>query len=384
MPLPLCSCGVIPVSASIRRHGASRGATTAFLLSTPQTGVDSIAITFGSLGLVLAIFRPIAALLTGLIGGILVQLFDTSAPADVAENPNSPTCKEPCCSDTAPGNVLLRALHYGFVTLPRDIGAALLVGVVIAGAMATLVQPDQWKMGSGILAILLVMAASVPIYVCATASVPIAYALVYVGASPGTALAFLIAGPATNAATITTTWKLLGRRTAVTYLATVAVGAIAAGLLLDWLFPELKASMPKLGAPVGQTAEHAHHAGQIDWLTHLGAIALLAVMMLSSKTLARLMKGKRILGKTEDHAGASPAGQRLDLVVTGMTCSHCAESVRRALAECDGVTSVEVDLTGGRALVTGDRLDPSQLTAAVAQLGYSANLPKANLPKEGT
>ena len=380
VPLPLCSCGVIPVSASMRRHGASRGATTSFLLSTPQTGVDSIAVTLGSLGTVVAIFRPVAALLTGLIGGILVQLFDDSpARTDATDKSDSPACEEPCCAETGPRNVLLRALHYGFVTLPRDIGGALLVGIAIAGAMATLVKPDQLEIGSGILAILLVMAFSVPIYVCATASVPIAYALIHVGVSPGAALAFLIAGPATNAATITTVWKMLGRRTALLYMATVAAGAIAAGLLLDWLFPELKDRMPKLSPPAGQTAGHAHHAGQISWLTHLGAVALLAVMMISSKTIARLTPGKKLVGKEPQRADASPAGQRLDLGVGGMTCSHCAESVRRALAECTGVSSVEVDLAEGRAVVTGERLDRKQLADAVTELGYAVSP-----PNEGT
>ncbi len=376
VPLPLCSCGVIPVAASIRRHGASRGATTSFLLSTPQTGVDSIAVTLGSLGMVVAIFRPVAALLTGLIGGILVQVFD-HAPvrADAMGKSDSPACEEPCCAETGPRNVLLRALHYGFVTLPRDIGGALLLGIAIAGAMAALVKPDQLEIGSGILAILLVMAVSVPIYVCATASVPIAYALIHVGVSPGAALAFLIAGPATNAATFTTIWKMLGRRTAVLYLATVAVGAIAAGLLLDWLFPDLKASMPKLGHPAGQTDGHAHHATQITWLTHLGAVALLAVMMISSKTMARLTQSKKLAEREQQLADAPPAGQRLEIAVGGMTCSHCAESVRRALAECVGVSSVEVDLAGGRAVVTGERLDRKQLADAVTELGYTAGLP---------
>ncbi len=379
VPLPLCSCGVIPVSASIRRHGASRSATTAFLLSTPQTGVDSIAVTFGSLGSVFAIFRPIAALLTGLIGGGLVQLFDKSDRPDPTEEPSAPRCEEACCASTGSRSVLLRVLHYGFVTLPRDIGVALLVGVLIAGAMAALVQPDQWKLGDGILAILLLMAASVPIYVCATASVPIAYALVYVGVSPGAALAFLIAGPATNGATFTTVWKFLGRRTALLYLLTVALGAVASGLLLDWLFPDLKASIPRLGAPADQTGEHNHGTPELSWSIHVGAVALLTVLVISSRTMARLLNRAGDVEKKEVEAGGSDAPQRLELVVTGMTCSHCAENVRRALTECDGVSSVEANLARGRAVVTGDRFDQKQLAAAVAELGYAASL-----PEEGT
>jgi hypothetical protein len=370
VPLPLCSCGVIPVSASIYRHGASRAATTAFLLSTPQTGVDSIAITYGLLGPVFAIYRPIAALLSGLVGGMLVQLFGEPRDAVTTGPPTNAVCREACCAKTAPQNALLRVLYYGFVTLPRDIGGALLLGVLIAGAMAAFVEPGQWHdyFRSGILSILLMMALGVPIYVCATASVPIAAGLIHMGASPGAALAFLIAGPATNGATITTVWKLLGRRTAAIYLLTITASAVACGLLLNWLFTWLDAPLPQL-------EHHQHSAGHGGSLSHVWAVALLAVMILSSKTLARLRKGERLVGKEADHTPASAAGQRLDLVVTGMTCSHCAESVRRALAACDGVSSAEVDLLHGRAVVTGDGLDPGQLAAAVAALGYAASLP---------
>ncbi|MHC4177108.1 MAG: SO_0444 family Cu/Zn efflux transporter [Planctomycetota bacterium] len=374
VPLPLCSCGVIPVSASMYRHGGSRAATTAFLLSTPQTGVDSIAITWGLLGPVFAIYRPIAALLTGLLGGGLVQLVDESRDPQAGEEPNVTTCRRECCQPTVSQNRLLRVLHYGFVTLPRDIGPALIVGILIAGVITALV-PEGWlkeHIEVPILSILLMMAVGVPIYVCATASVPIALGFIHAGASPGAALAFLIAGPATNAATFTTIWKLLGRRTAVLYLLTVAASAIACGLLLDWLFLWLGAAKPQL-----DSLGHSHGDG--GWLRHGWAIALLAVMMLSSKTLARPMKGTRFLRTEKDHTDAPRAERQLDLVVTGMTCSHCAESVRQALAECDGVDSVDVDLTRARAAVTGDRLDPSQLTAAVAELGYAATL-----PEEGT
>lgn len=368
VPLPLCSCGVIPVSASIYRHGASRSATTAFLLSTPQTGVDSIAITYALLGPVFAVYRPIAALLTGLVGGGLVQLFDGPRRGNAARRPAATACEEPCCVPTVSRNLLLRVLHYGFVTLPRDIGGALLVGVLIAGAMAAFVDPGEWKeyLDRDIVSILLLMGLGVPVYVCATASVPIAVGLIHMGASPGAALAFLIAGPATNAATFTTIWKLLGRRTAVLYLVTVAASAVACGLMLNWLFGWLE-------EPTRQLDQHYHAAAPGDWLGHGWAVLLLAVMIISSKTVSRLRKGKRLVGEETRHAEASPAGQRLELVVTGMTCSHCAQSVRRALAECDGVASVEIDLASGRAVVTGDRLDPTQMAAAVAELGYAAS-----------
>jgi len=391
VPLPLCSCGVIPVSASLRRHGASRAATTAFLLSTPQTGVDSIAVTYALLGPVFAIFRPIAALLTGFVGGGLVQVFGepdgrgtgvfcrNGPKGALHERLPSPSyddelvaadCTEACCADARERSVLFRVLRYGFVTLPRDIGAALLVGIVIAGTMAVLVPQDHMNayIGGGVVSILLLMAVGVPVYVCATASVPIAAGLLHMGASPGAALAFLIAGPATNAATFTTIWKLLGRRTAILYLMTVAVSAIIFGLVLNGLIPVVESALPQLGS-------HAHAAAQGSWLHHASAVVLLAVLAFSyctAWTALQHTNGKEAAEEESRDVGNGVNQCRLELVVTGMTCSHCTETVRRVLVESTGVRSAEVDLSSGRAIVRGRNLDPDPLVAAVAGLGYAA------------
>jgi len=366
VPLPLCSCGVIPVAASIRRHGASRSATTSFLLSTPQTGVDSIAVTYALMGWVFAIFRPIAALLTGVIGGLLVHLFGRSKTEKAAHVPEAPACTEPCCREGGSRNVVIRILHYGLVVLPRDIGMPLLLGVLIAGVLAAVVPKDRLAdyVAPGILSILLMMVLGVPLYVCATASVPIAAGFIHAGASPGAALAFLIAGPATNAAAFTTIWKLLGRRTAVIYLATVAASAMACGLILDRLIGPEGIELPML-------AEHAHDMAGSGWPSNVAAVALLVTLAVSSKTAARLIgRGKDATGPGEVLDGR----QRVELRITGMTCSHCAESVHRALAEQPGVDAADVELSKGRAVVTGQRLDPPQLAAAVAELGYTAKI----------
>lgn len=370
VPLPLCSCGVIPVSASLRQHGASRAAATAFLLSTPQTGVDSIAVTYALLGPVFAIFRPIVALITGFVGGGLVQLLDDSDGRTAADEPQPPGCTDACCTDRHENNARLRLFRYGFGTLPRDIGLALLVGVLIAGAMAALVPPDRLNayIGGGVLSILILMAAGVPVYVCATASVPIAAGFMHMGASPGAALAFLIAGPATNAATITTIWKVLGRRTATVYLITVAASAVAFGLLLDILVPAANAVLPQL-------ASHAHAVAEGGWFYHGAAIVLLAVLGFSYWSKAKHENDTEDVMEDEDADGASAHQRRLELLITGMTCSHCAESVRCALSEITGVQSAKVELATGRVVVTGDDLNREQLKAAVTGLGYAAKLP---------
>ncbi len=367
VPLPLCSCGVIPVAASFRRHGASRAATTSFLLSTPQTGVDSIAITYALLGTAFAVYRPIIALATGLLGGLLVMLFARSnRNGDAAEEP-PPECHESCCSeDGAKRHIAWRALQYGFVTLPRDIGLPLLGGVVIAGAITAFLPANEWKpyLGGGVLSILLMMALGIPIYVCASASVPIAAGLIHAGASPGAVLAFLIAGPASNAATITTVWKLLGRRTIFLYLLTIAVSAVGAGLLLDWLLPTMQIKVPDLG-------EQCHDAMKGGWVSASWAVLLLAVLAYSfAATYSQ--EERRTEEVADQHSHESGTEQRLELAIDGMTCSHCVAAVTRALKECRGVASVQVDLAKGRASVGGDDLKSHELVAAVKSVGYSA------------
>ncbi len=265
VPLPLCSCGVIPVSMSLHKQGASEGATLSFLLSTPQTGVDSILVTYSLLGPVFAIFRPLVALVTGVVGGLLVNLVgrDAAGPIQPADPPG----------DGSPNSTwtkrLLDGMEYAFVTLPRDIGKPLLLGLAIAAIISALTPDDFFadKLGRGLPAMLVMMAVGIPIYVCASASVPVAAALILKGLSPGAALVFLMTGPATNAAGLTTIWNVMGRRTALLYLATVAGCALGAGLLLDALV-------------YNTTIEVVSHAHQMlpPAVESLSAFALLALL----------------------------------------------------------------------------------------------------------
>lgn len=234
VPLPLCSCGVIPVSMSLHKHGASKGSTISFLLSTPQTGADSIFVTLSLLGPIFAIFRPLAAFVTGIVGGTLVNLF---SPGSENSQSATPKTSDQCCGGAEKNKKLSRGLKYGFVTLPRDIGRVMLLGLVIAAAISALV-PDGFfaeKLGTGIFPMIVMMFLGIPVYVCATASVPVAAALILKGLTPGAALVFLMTGPATNAASFVTIWKILGKVTALTYLATVAACAVFSGILLDYI-----------------------------------------------------------------------------------------------------------------------------------------------------
>jgi uncharacterized membrane protein YraQ (UPF0718 family) len=261
VPLPLCSCGVIPVAMSLHKQGAGKGATIAFLLSTPQTGVDSILVTFSLLGPVFMIARPVIALITGIIGGIAVDLFDrkdfTAVQDEDEENSSGSKSK------------LVTGFRHAFVVLPRDIGTAMLAGLIIAAIISVAVPDDFFsdKIGTGFGAMIVMMLVGIPLYVCATASVPIAAALIVKGLSPGAALVFLMTGPATNAASLVIIWKILGRRTAIIYILTVAVCALASGLLLDAMFGDLGSQI------------HSHyHKMAATPLEHISAVILLIVL----------------------------------------------------------------------------------------------------------
>jgi len=234
VPLPLCSCSVIPVSMSLRKHGAGKGAVISFLLSTPQTGVDSIFVTFSLLGPVFAVFRPIAAFVTGIFGGAMVNIFGKKAEALPEE---AAKCEDECCSEVQKSGRFFRALKYGFVALPADIGKAMLVGLFAAAFISALVPENFFAehLGTGVFAMVVMMFLGIPVYVCATASVPVAAALMLKGLTPGAAIVFLMTGPATNAAAFVTLWKTLGSRTAITYMLTVVVCSLASGIVLDYV-----------------------------------------------------------------------------------------------------------------------------------------------------
>ncbi|OHB58647.1 MAG: hypothetical protein A2Y12_08430 [Planctomycetes bacterium GWF2_42_9] len=261
IPLPLCSCGVIPVSMSLHKRGASKGATTAFLLSTPQTGVDSLLVTYSLLGPIFTIARPIVALITGIIGGTAVDLLD--------HKPTTNWQPEPDHHSTSHRGYFKIGFKHAFIVLPRDIGTEMLIGLIIA-AIISVSLPDNFfadKIGTGIVSMLAMMLVSVPLYVCATASVPIAVALIAKGLSPGAALVFLICGPETNAAAITMIWRVLGHRTTFIYLSTVVVCALTSGLLLDLLFTNLSSEI------------HSHyHEMSTSLFGHISAVVLLAIL----------------------------------------------------------------------------------------------------------
>jgi uncharacterized membrane protein YraQ (UPF0718 family) len=277
IPLPLCSCGVIPAAISLRKQGAGRGASAAFLVSTPESGVDSIAITWALLDPVMTIVRPIAAFITGTLTGILINLLPEEKTELDAE-PQDCGCSDASCgaelATTAPLSERMAAgVRYAFGELLKDIGGWLLLGVLVAGMVATLIPAGFFEMlfeyqAASLVVMLLV---SIPLYMCASASTPIAAALVLKGLSPGAALVFLLAGPATNAATLTVVARFWGRRATVVYLAVIS----CCSLVLGWLVNEFYAWA---GLDISQWVTSAEGHAASGWHT-LAAVVLLGLIL---------------------------------------------------------------------------------------------------------
>jgi uncharacterized membrane protein YraQ (UPF0718 family) len=265
-PLPLCSCGVLPAAIGLHRAGASKEATVSFLISTPETSVDSIAVTYALMGPVMTVFRPIAALVNAVGTGLLTTLVvDDVPPVKVKENiveaccsskaeekvePAMPTCCETkvekieasCCSETTGSategqpNKLLKVLSYAGAELLDDISKWMFIGIVLAGIMLTYIPPDwlaQW--GGGLSAMLIMLVVGVPMYICAVASTPVAAGLLVAGVSPGAVLVFLLVGPATNIASFALLKQELGLKITLVYILGLSGFSLMMGLLLEWL-----------------------------------------------------------------------------------------------------------------------------------------------------
>jgi len=293
VPMPLCSCSVIPAAASLRRAGASRGASTAFLVSTPEADAPSISITWAIIGPAMAIARPVVALATAIAAGVGVERFARSTEA--SSNGEAAPDAQPergCCAEEGggpsvpgPGSSVgvssaagraRGALRHVLVELPHDLGHWMLIGLALSAVVMVLV-PDGWieqHLEAGALGPfglkLLMLVVGVPTYVCATSSTPLAAALIAKGLSPGAALVFLLAGPATNPATMAWVLGDLGKRALAIYLAIIAAAALAAGVAFD-------AVLPAGWTNAAPLAEAHHSAGPVRQV----AAAALTLLLLS-------------------------------------------------------------------------------------------------------
>lgn len=277
-PLPLCSCGVLPAALSLRRNGASREATVSFLISTPETSIDSVSVTYALMGPAMAVYRPIAALVSAVSTGLLTLLAGEDRQLAAQGEPVAACCStetgksccdshgassccdtddhghqdDTCCSSESPPRrgPVITVLRYAGAELLDDISHWLFIGIAVAGVMATVI-PDGWlaQWGQGLGAMLVMVLVGVPMYICAVASTPIAAGLILSGVSPGTVLVFMLVGPATNLAGLMLLRKELGNRATALYIAGLSLVSIVMGLLLDALIRQGHVSVAvQLGA----------------------------------------------------------------------------------------------------------------------------------------
>jgi uncharacterized membrane protein YraQ (UPF0718 family)/copper chaperone CopZ len=385
----------LPVGLSLLKRGASRGATTAFLISTPETGVDSIVVTYGMLGPLgpaFALVRPIAAFFSGILGGGTVSWLDrrderNAARAAVALPTSAPEaggCSSgggTCCSSQEMSHAdehasfwqhLKGAFYYGFLYFPREIVKWLLVGLIAAGVIAHFLPADQQALGQylgrGLVPMIVMALVGIPLYICATASVPFVAVLLSAGLSPGAALVFLVTGPATNSAGLVMLWKLLGPRTVCVYLASILFTSFSGGFLLDAYFDATG------GVPQFDVLHHHEHLG--FW--HIaGGIGLLLIVLgaLWQNYRARFAQAAEmpvVSSPALDGAEETPPPVSRRLRVNGMTCQHCVSHVRQAAESVAGVETAHVNLAQKLLIVTGSQYDPAALIHAIAQAGYEA------------
>lgn len=379
VPLPLCSCGVIPTGIGFRREGASKGATISFLISTPQTGVDSVLVTYSMLGWPFALLRPIVAFVTGVAGGAIANFDDNqSLPTDSASE--KACCSDKSCNSNKPTkNKLQSVFTYAFVEFLEDISLWLIIGLGIAAGISVAI-PDSFFQGyfdNSFLSMLIILAVSVPLYVCATGSVPIAAMLMMKGLSPGTALVFLMAGPATNAATITVLSKTLGKRTTVIYVGSIVAGALLFGLAVDYLLPQAW-----FGA-IAPCTGHSHTMGT-EWWKQSSAIVLSGLMAAAiwrkyvptkKGTINSLPQEKSQAARTEFVApisfGELVLMKEVTIGIDGMTCNHCKASVEKSLSGLPGIASVHVELASKSARISGSNIDMVKIEKALSNIGFS-------------
>lgn len=352
VPLPLCSCGVIPTGISFFKNGASKPASVSFLISTPQTGIDSILVTYSMLGLPFAILRPVVALATGIAGGI-VEVLTGKKETPAAE----PTRTTKVQKSSRRWTEIFR---YGFVEFLQDIANWLIIGLLIAALIALLVPDDFFSsyITSPWLGMLIILAASVPMYICATSSVPIAAVLMMKGLSPGAALVFLMAGPATNAATMAVIGNVMGRKTLVTYMISIIGGALLFGFIVDYLLPAQ-----------WFVHHHIHHAHQHQllpgWIYPASSVLLTGTI--GYAYLEKFVLRKRAPGKNKP----IQPGQ-LEIIVKGMNCNHCKSNVEANLMSLAGVHFADADLATGKVLLQGENLDKTAIKNTIEKIGYKA------------
>jgi uncharacterized membrane protein YraQ (UPF0718 family) len=299
IPIPLCSCGVLPAAAALKKQGANNGAVTSFLISTPESGVDSIAITYALMDPIMTVVRPVAAFVTAFAAGISENLIgkpDTTRPiVPDLSCPVDGCCDGQNCSPEVHRNhhsfteKTKAGFRFAFTDVWGDLAVWFLFGLLLSGIITVMIPESVFSryMGGGFGSMLIMLGVGIPVYICATASTPIAATLILQGVSPGAALVFLMTGPATNVTSLTVLTRVLGRRATAIYLFAIAICAVGFGLLVDWIYSAMDISAR---AVVGQAGEAIPHA--------VGLVGAVLILILSVQPVWRFIRSRFVRSRT--------------------------------------------------------------------------------------
>ena len=371
IPLPLCSCGVIPTAMSLRKDGASKGATISFLIATPQTGVDSIIATYSLMGLPFALLRPLAALVTALFGGTLANYVDKNDDKSKAEGVEQCGCANE--EKTTLSKKIKTAARYAYIEMMQDIGRWLVLGLIVAGLITVFVPDSFFSLFADrpFASMLMVLLFAIPMYLCATGSIPIAVALMLKGLSPGTALVLLMTGPAVNVASLLVIGKVMGHKSLITYLFSIISCAILFGLSIDYLLPREWFTMP---------LAHIHSCHSCSELSYFNTVCTIVLaILLVNAFIQKYRRGTSSASLVPLKQGDNPphdcscqvcSTTPLSILVKGMNCNHCKSNVEAAIQKIAGVESVEIDLASGRTVIHGNP-NRDDVIKAVEALGFS-------------
>lgn len=294
IPIPLCSCGVLPAAASLQKQGANKGATAAFLISTPESGVDSISITYALLDPIMTVARPVSAFISAMAAGISINLLQPPGKKRIAV-PLTPAssscgCSGVCSDSTKTGKRIIdrlgTGLRYTITDIWGDLAGWFFVGLLAAGIITVLIPDELIRgyLGGGLTSMLLMLCLGIPLYICATASTPVAAAFILKGVSPGTALVFLLVGPATNITSLSVLLGILGRKATAVYLAAIASIAVLCGLTLDIIYISLGISAVAI---IGKTGEILPQSLSIAAVLILTALSIPPLLAAIKKLLSR-------------------------------------------------------------------------------------------------
>ena len=349
IPLPLCSCGVIPVAAHLRKQGAGKSSTMSFLISTPTTGVDSILATYALLGPLFAVIRPIAAFFGGVSGGIINNLFtQKKEKKKITKNFSCVVCEIDTPHVHTWKEKIKVMLKYGFFDLIESTWKWLMIGI-IAGGLISFLVPDNLigqYLGNSYIAYTLMILIAIPMYVCATGSIPIAASLILKGMTPGAGLVFLIAGPATNTATLSFVAGKLGKRSLVIYLLIIIITALLFGLLIDYIWIDSGKNIKLLGS---------HMKMLPGWVKTSSSILLLILIL------------KAIFHKH----GKKITGVGMVFKVPDMSCKNCVKTLNSALNKVKGTEDVHIDLKKKQVEVLGN-VSKGPIISAIKKAGYTS------------